>query len=68
MSNNREPASQKESEMDQCPSAGDTPLPREIQGKIGKELRQVYGRMLAEPLPDKFSKLLEELGKVDEKK
>lgn len=54
--------------MDQCPSAGDTSLPPEIQGKIGKELRQVYGRMLAEPLPPKFGKLLEELGKVGEEK
>lgn len=48
-------------------SAGPTPLPVEIQGKIGSELKQVYSRMLAEPMPDKFAKLLESLGKTESK-
>jgi Anti-sigma factor NepR len=40
-------------------------LPPEVQGQIGKQLRQVYGQLLSEPLPDKFSKLLEQLGKPE---
>lgn len=45
-------------------SAG-TAMPPELQGAIGKQLKQVYGKMLQEPLPDKFAKLLSELGKTD---
>lgn len=40
-------------------------LPPEVQGQIGKQLRQVYGQLLSEPLPDKFAKLLEHLGKPE---
>lgn len=40
-------------------------LPPEVQGQIGKQLRQVYGQLLSEPLPDKFSKLLDQLGKPE---
>lgn len=36
-------------------------LPPGVQDAIGKQLRNVYGRMLAEPLPDRFKKLLDEL-------
>jgi hypothetical protein len=42
-------------------------MPQEIQGQIGKQLRQIYGKMLAEPLPDKFSKLLADLAKAEPK-
>lgn len=35
------------------------------QEEIGRRLRAVYGRMADEPLPDKFSKLLQELAKSD---
>lgn len=38
-------------------------LPRELQGAIGKQLKHVYGQMLAEPLPDKFTELLASLSK-----
>lgn len=71
MSNINEP-SKKETPMDSCAqstkpaaSAAEGALPREVQGKIGKELRHIYGRMLAEPLPSKFGKLLDELGDAD---
>ncbi len=40
-------------------------LPREAQGRIGLHLRQAYGALLSEPLPDRFSKLLEELAKSE---
>lgn len=40
-------------------------LPREAQGRIGQHLRRIYGEILAEPLPDKLSKLLDELAKSE---
>jgi hypothetical protein len=46
-------------------SGGGVALPPEIQGPIGKQLRQVYGQMLAEPLPDKFTDLLARLAKSE---
>ncbi len=46
---------------------GEATLPPEAQGLIGHQLRQEYRRLLSEPLPDKFSKLLEELAKSENK-
>ncbi len=40
-------------------------LPMEAQGRIGQHLRRIYGEILAEPLPDKFSKLLNDLAKSE---
>lgn len=40
-------------------------LPQELKGAIGKQLKRVYGQMLAEPMPDKFSLLLETLSKSE---
>jgi hypothetical protein len=40
-------------------------LPAEAQGLIGHQLRQEYRRILAEPLPDKFTKLLEQLAQSE---
>lgn len=40
-------------------------MPRELQGAIGKQLKHVYGQMLAEPLPDKFNQLLASLSKSE---
>jgi len=42
-------------------------MPPEIQGQIGKQLREVYGKLLAEPLPDKFIELLNQLSKPERK-
>lgn len=47
---------------------GHVVLPREAQGRIGQQLRRVYGEILAEPLPDKFSQLLGELAKAERSK
>lgn len=44
---------------------GHAVLSREAQGRIGQHLRRVYGEILAEPLPDKFTKLLDELAKTE---
>jgi hypothetical protein len=40
-------------------------LPAEARGLIGHQLREEYRRVLAEPLPDKFTKLLEELAQSE---
>lgn len=40
-------------------------LPREAQGRIGQHLRRIYGEILSEPLPDKFSQLLDNLAKTE---
>jgi Anti-sigma factor NepR len=32
-----------------------------LQGHLGRQLRAVYSELIQEPMPDKFSKLLEEL-------
>jgi Anti-sigma factor NepR len=40
-------------------------LPPFVQEEIGRRLRAVYGKLAAEPLPDKFVKLLDELSKSD---
>jgi len=68
----RDPLQQKgETEVDAC-AAKNGPkekphvvLPREAQGRIGQHLRRVYGEILSEPLPDKFSLLLESLAKTE---
>ena len=41
------------------------PLPPEAQGQIAKQLRQVYGQILSEPMPDKFAELLARLSKSE---
>jgi hypothetical protein len=42
-------------------------LSPEAQGLIGHQLRQEYKRLLSEPLPDKFTKLLSDLAKSEPK-
>jgi hypothetical protein len=39
-----------------------------VDGQIGSQLRQVYGQLLSEPLPDKFSQLLQKLANPEQKK
>jgi hypothetical protein len=41
----------------------ETPLLSEFEGKIGRHLRLYYNVRLAEPLPEKFTRLLIELAK-----
>jgi hypothetical protein len=43
-------------------------LPSEAQGLIGHQLREEYRRILTEPLPDKFTKLLEDLARSEDHK
>lgn len=36
-------------------------LPNELQGQIGKKLREAYSELVAEPVPDRFIELLQQL-------
>ena len=40
------------------------PISPLVQEEIGRRLRAVYGRIAAEPLPDKFIKLLNQLSEI----
>ena len=42
------------------------PLPPELQGQLGKRLREAYSDLVNQPVPDKFLTLLEQL-KTSEK-
>lgn len=42
-----------------------TTLPPIAEAEIATGLKRLYGQMLAEPLPDRFSGLLEQLAKGD---
>lgn len=37
------------------------PLPNELQGQIGKKLREAYSELVSEPVPDRFIQLLQKL-------
>lgn len=43
------------------PDKKHVPLEPRIQAHLGDQLRQFYGAMLAEPVPDRFKALLDEL-------
>lgn len=38
-----------------------------VQAHLGDQLRRYYGTMLAEPVPDRFKALLDELERVEPK-
>ena len=40
-------------------------LPPELQGQLGKRLRESYSELVKQPIPDKFLLLLEELKKSE---
>ena len=40
-------------------------LPPELQGQLGKRLRESYSELVNQPIPDKFLLLLEELKKSE---
>jgi hypothetical protein len=42
-------------------SANAAPLPAELQGQIGKKLREAYSELVSEPVPDRFLVLLQQL-------
>ena len=46
--------------------APDGVLPPEARGLIGHQLREEYRRLLTEPLPEKFTKLLDELARSED--
>jgi hypothetical protein len=41
------------------------PLSKELQNHIGSKLRAVYGQLVQEPVPERFSELLKQLSKTD---
>lgn len=43
------------------------PLPQDVQDLLGLKLRRAYAEVVSEPLPDKFSKLLEQLANASKK-
>lgn len=40
-------------------------LPPELQGQIGKKLREAYTELVTEPVPDRFVMLLQKLKKQE---
>jgi len=40
-------------------------LDRELQGKIGRMLRDIFSDVASEPIPDRLVKLLEALGEKE---
>lgn len=58
VNNSRSPTSRKRDQ-----ETAEAPLLSEFEGKIGRHLRLYYNVRLAEPLPEKFTRLLNELAK-----
>lgn len=46
---------------------GAPPLTPKLQGHIGRQLRAAYSQLVHEPMPDKFTKLIEELAAAQKK-
>jgi Anti-sigma factor NepR len=46
--------------------AGDRSVVRSIDQHIGQELRALYNEVLAEPIPDRFLNLIDQLGANDQ--
>jgi hypothetical protein len=46
--------------------AADRPVVRSIDQHIGQELRSLYNEVLAEPIPDRFLNLIDQLGAGDQ--
>ena len=47
------------------PQITNVALPLELQGQVGKRLRESYAELVKQPIPDKFLSLLEELKKSE---
>jgi hypothetical protein len=46
--------------------AGDRSVVRSLDQHIGQELRALYNEVLAEPIPDRFLNLIDQLGAADQ--
>lgn len=55
----------EDSGLEPTNSEGSGGFSKDSQDAIGKQLRRMYGRLVSEPLPDRFTKLLQELGKSE---
>ena len=49
------------------PAGKSAEAPPDLGKEIGKQLRSLYGRQVAEPLPEKFTILLSQLAKAERK-
>jgi hypothetical protein len=45
---------------------GEPTLPHEVTTHIGEQLRSYYAELMSEPIPERFVRLLGELGKNDQ--
>ena len=54
-------------EAGSSPGKTDAKLGRDIQAKIGQQLRALYDDVVNQGVPDRFSELLDRLGKQDDK-
>ena len=54
-------------EAGSSPDKTDAKLGRDIQAKIGQQLRALYDDVVNQGVPDRFAELLDRLGKQDDK-
>ncbi|MEZ5852331.1 MAG: NepR family anti-sigma factor [Hyphomicrobiaceae bacterium] len=57
----------KRVEAHELENTGEQSLPPEIQASIGRQLKRAYAEIVSEPLPDRFSKLLNDLARSNKK-
>jgi Anti-sigma factor NepR len=64
---NSKPAASRSPDMSSEPAEKAEPsLGRDIRGKIGRQLREMYDDVLAQGVPDRFVELLNRLEKQNE--
>lgn len=61
----QEPQKPQSMPLQTATSDDNTTLPPIAEAEIATGLKRLYDQMLAEPLPDRFSGLLEQLAKAD---
>lgn len=65
--NEREQMTAEDSSTRATSGRGKTDPPPELGKEIARQLKSLYGRHVAEPLPDKFTVLLDQLAKAERK-
>lgn len=63
----RETMNEGHGALPQVPGTCSDAAPPELGREIAKQLRALYGRQVAEPLPDKFTNLLDQLARAERK-
>ncbi len=62
-----EGTSQEQMEAETQANIDPPTLPKTAEAEIAAELKRLYGQMLAEPMPDRFTGLLDQLAKAERK-